>query len=337
MRYAAPISVIALGLVVLVGWVTAVPALQTIIPGVVSMKITTAGAFLTFGWAALRLRQGVFGSVAAAAGGILVVVMILSYVGLDLDLTDSDTGRHSVRPGVPSLGTIPGFILAALALYRPAIRLLCGRLLVAVGGVAYVGYLVAVPAMYYQFEWSTAMAVHSAAGFVLLGLALLPVPFVGVTHRSWMVGFAVALHFLWGLLLLMDGSAGKVTAIYTAGLWLPGGTREEGLTMLAVGFLALLGCARPHPSPVVHVGLLLPQQAVMVLSATGAVLAIRDASFADGVVRPRAFIAADQSATILTCVFHTFALLGIIAPDLLPWIREGSQWGRQTTQQSLSR
>jgi hypothetical protein len=54
--------------------------------------------------------------------------------------------------------------------------------------------------------------------------------------------------------------------------------------------------------------LLLPQQVILMMSAAGAVEAMWLAQFADGVLRPRAFIAADQMYSVLAAIGHTMAI-----------------------------
>jgi hypothetical protein len=62
--------------------------------------------------------------------------------------------------------------------------------------------------------------------------------------------------------------------------------------------------------------MLLPQQTLLMISACGAILAIYFSRYADGVVRPRPFIAADQIHVILAALGHTTA---VVAYVLHPW------------------
>lgn len=55
--------------------------------------------------------------------------------------------------------------------------------------------------------------------------------------------------------------------------------------------------------------LLLPQQALVVLTMLGGLTAIFTAQFADGVIRPRAFLLIDQSPIILLGLGHSWAML----------------------------
>lgn len=54
---------------------------------------------------------------------------------------------------------------------------------------------------------------------------------------------------------------------------------------------------------------LLPQQALLTLSAYAAVSAITAAHYGDGLMRPRVFILADQAPAMIALVLHTAALI----------------------------
>ncbi len=55
--------------------------------------------------------------------------------------------------------------------------------------------------------------------------------------------------------------------------------------------------------------LLLPQQILLMMGVSGAIEAIWLSQFADGVLRPRAFIAADQINSVLAAIGHTVAII----------------------------
>lgn len=113
------------------------------------------------------------------------------------------------------------------------------------------------------------------------------------------------LHFLQAMALYLDPSAMGVTSIYTMGRTL--GIPLSILTFVAVSCLALW-------SQFLSVGrakwlLLWPQQAVLFVSGGAAIGYIALAHFADGVPRSHAFIAADQSVTVLLALGHFWALI----------------------------
>jgi hypothetical protein len=120
---------------------------------------------------------------------------------------------------------------------------------------------------------------------------------------SIMVIYAISLHYVWSVILLTDSAALRVTAVdalhrFIPMPWLP-------MVLAAVASLALIAMAAQPPWFVV---LLLPQQILLVMSAAGAVEAIWIAQYADGAIRDRAFIAADQFYSILACIGHTVAI-----------------------------
>jgi hypothetical protein len=98
----------------------------------------------------------------------------------DLFVKDSGDAR-SVTPGRPSLPTIANFLLVALAailaLINPAPLLVMlraiGIYIGATGALAALGYIFGVPLLYYYIaDLNSAMALHTALLFVLLGTGL---------------------------------------------------------------------------------------------------------------------------------------------------------------------
>lgn len=130
-------------------------------------------------------------------------------------------------------------------------------------------------------------------------------------RSKWIIWAAIALHVLWGGLLLCDESAGWVTAIHLF-VHLCGSSTAAGIIYLCVSVMAACSLLRGRSS-VEYLELigLLPQQVILMISALGAVAAISRGMFADGVVRPRAFISADQGNDIIFCLFHTAAMIDV--------------------------
>lgn len=132
---------------------------------------------------------------------------------------------------------------------------------------------------------------------------------VALSGARWMVGIAIALHVLWGVILLFSAAPLGATPVHVyAGL----PHALAGLLFLFVAAVAALGVLR-LPSGWPEVLALLPQQAVLSVSAYGALQAIVVKHYGDGVVRPRLFILADQSPAILVMLLHTAAILAIAA------------------------
>lgn len=154
---------------------------------------------------------------------------------------------------------------------------------------------------------------------------------------SIMVLFAVALHLLWAVLIEVDHAALGATGVSALYLYIGaprmlafvdrmlafvdavlgavglgalhlsiGAPQLLAVVIACVALLALLGIFTRRPWIVV--ALLLPQQALLMMSAAGVIEAIWLAQFADGVFRPRAFIAADQMYSVLAAIGHTVAI-----------------------------
>ena len=140
--------------------------------------------------------------------------------------------------------------------------------------------------------------------------------------RHWIIWYAVAMHALWALALLMDARAAMCTGVHSLAAlfrdrWL------LTLVLLAASGATIWG----HFHQVSRVWLCIPQQFLLMVTALGAVGAIMRQSFADGVPRPAAFIFADQLPAVLAAVFHTLALLDM----------GGASWNRLVRGRSRSR
>ncbi len=120
---------------------------------------------------------------------------------------------------------------------------------------------------------------------------------------------AIVLHATWvGLLLVPHSGAPKSTPVHEV-YGIAGDSAWRAAALLAfVACAALMGMFR-EVTPGLKIVYLLPQQLVLGVSAAGAVLAIANSHYADGVPRPATFIAADQLAVILTWAGHTAAIM----------------------------
>lgn len=124
--------------------------------------------------------------------------------------------------------------------------------------------------------------------------------------RQWMILYAVLLHWVWGATLLSSSTPLGVTAISAIlTLGIVSGT-TVGLFYLLIAFLALIGIFAPRP---VNTIFLLPQTIVLWIGAYGASQAMWLGVFADGVIRPRSFLIADQAPAIIAAICHTGAVV----------------------------
>lgn len=117
------------------------------------------------------------------------------------------------------------------------------------------------------------------------------------------ISFASAIHFIWAALLLISPSpilAVPVSPLFALFHLTP---LAASIVLAGVAWLGLLGAERKADT--VSLLMLLPQQTLLLLSGMAAILAVGAAHYADGVIRPRTFILADQFPTILLGPLYT--------------------------------
>jgi hypothetical protein len=155
-----------------------------------------------------------------------------------------------------------------------------------------------------------------------------------VSH-VWIVWYAVVLHTAWACLLLLSSAVYGPTALRVFHD-LPRGLMAGAL--FSASGLAIWALTRHEPS-LKSLAALLPQQALLTLSACAAVAAVFVAHYGDGLVRPRLFILADQAPAIIAFVLHTAAVIEMHArrPDgeLLRIIRLFREGGPAEVQDDL--
>ena len=187
MTRAAGLLVAVLGCVVLIGWAVDNERLTRLCLDCATMKPLTALGFILagLGVSSIKSRHRCARDVQAATGGILLMSTswaVLGQLGFATAMIVQDDGHLSPVPGVPSLGAMAGFLLISVALFgralhddyfRGRLTRACGWVLLAIGGVALAGYALSAPLLYYYRAGnSTALAVHSAIGFCLLGAGM---------------------------------------------------------------------------------------------------------------------------------------------------------------------
>lgn len=120
-----------------------------------------------------------------------------------------------------------------------------------------------------------------------------------------MVLFAITLHLFWASCLLIDLSPLGVNAINALHRFIQPPPLLIA-TLVSVAVLAGIGIFHRNRWAVL---LLIPQQIILFMSASGALQSAWLGQFADGVMRPHTFIATDQIYSILLAVFHTVAIM----------------------------
>ena len=173
---------------VLAGWWLRIEAAVQVLPGAVPMQANTAIGFLFVGVALLLLgRRPAWSCGLATAAGALGLLTLVQYasgisLGIDTWLVDPWLTTKTSHPGRMAPNTAVGFILVALAVLSLSERIpanrrtllcaLCSVLAASLGGVALFGYVTGLETAY-GWHHVTQMAVHTAAGFAMIGTALL--------------------------------------------------------------------------------------------------------------------------------------------------------------------
>ena len=125
---------------------------------------------------------------------------------------------------------------------------------------------------------------------------------------KWIIWFAITTHLLWGTLILSFGeSVTWITAIHHTQELIPH-IPALGVVYLLAGLASIYG-AWKRVGTFLAIVTVLPQQFLLIYSAVGAIQAIALSQFADGVIRPREFLIADQFPAIFLAVGHTGALV----------------------------
>ncbi len=212
---AAALFVVAVGALVLAGWLLGIPALMRIVPGAVAMVPGTAVGFLLSGMA-LWLRAGersvwrlrVSGAAAAGAGLLGLMNLVEYFSGRDLGIDEllfrDPAGLTGAMPGRMAAATALSFVAFAAASLLPERReaswvvdtlaLVPGLL----GLVSLTGYIYGMPGFYWVGSYK-GMAIHTAVGFIGLTTgALFARPTGGVSRLvlSDTVGGEVARRML---------------------------------------------------------------------------------------------------------------------------------------------
>lgn len=189
--------VVLSGALVLAGWVFDIPVLKSISPAWISMKFDTALVFLLSGFTLYYIARAEEGAYDLAQVAIFITTLIIMlFMGVlffstlfgihtgaeDLFFKEGQDTVKTVVPGRPSVPTMVNFLLIALAGILTMIKAqslqfrlrLIGGLVVLIGLIAVFGYILNVPVLYYYIAGiNSAMALHTAVLFILLGSGLL--------------------------------------------------------------------------------------------------------------------------------------------------------------------
>jgi len=184
-RFAGFLS-LALGAVVLLGWYLHEPALIQVNPAFVPMQYNTALGFALGGLALLGVT-GPWPRIVWITGGVVLLTGILTLIeygfGVDLhidqlfmehyiDLKTSNPGR--MAPNTALCFSLTGLAALLTIRFRDRARISAwtatlGALIISLGIVALAGYMIGVEGAY-GWGHMTRMAIHTAAGFIVLGI-----------------------------------------------------------------------------------------------------------------------------------------------------------------------
>jgi len=182
--------VIAVGLLVLVGWLFDISALKSIVPGFGTMEASTALAFVLSGvslWLACITREHRWADlIAKGCATVIVLIGVLTlteYVfrrdlGIDQlflkDIEASESSYSGRMSPVTALNlALLGFALFLLnhRQYRWPVQVF-GITALIISGLALMGYAYGVPSLYHFFHYSS-IAIHTALTFTILCAGIL--------------------------------------------------------------------------------------------------------------------------------------------------------------------
>lgn len=124
---------------------------------------------------------------------------------------------------------------------------------------------------------------------------------------SIMVMFAIILHVWWALMIIVDASAVQATALEAVSRYIQP-PLFLAFVIIATAVMAVIAVIYNSAWIIIF---LIPQQAISMMGAAGAIEAIWLAQFADGTIRPRIFIATDQMYAVFVAIGHTIAVISL--------------------------
>jgi PAS domain S-box-containing protein len=213
-----------MGLLVIVGWVLDVDLLKSVIPGVVTMKVNTAvGLVLLAAGVLIKLKPHSTPGTRALVTTVACMVLVLAAVTLAEDLFSWNAGLdnllvpdtpgavESTHPGRMSPGSAFAFMTAAMGLLggtwlksrhiKAVVVTAAGMFLTVVGGLALAGHASEIISGYRWWNYA-GMALHTATGFLLVGLGMCVVAKKWNPPR-WSVDRMSTLGFAVGVLAML--------------------------------------------------------------------------------------------------------------------------------------
>lgn len=126
-------------------------------------------------------------------------------------------------------------------------------------------------------------------------------------RQSATILLALSLHLSQLVAILVDSSALNVTSVYPL-VFLLG---PQGTVVALFGSSVLVVVSFFMNVRKIRAMLLLPKLILLIISAVGAIDYMRLSHFADGVVRPQAFIVADQVLIVLLTLAYAWSVFAV--------------------------
>jgi len=190
-----PWIIMAVGLLVIIGWFTSTDFLIRITDNLPPMKFLSATFFVISGVQLLYLGDLIQQSPTRGARstiGLAATMIVLCSLGIVMNAVPTignlyDALPHEAKydawariPAVPSLATLVSFIIFSITILALPIipnkikplLVVSGNLIIAIGLIAVVGGALGIPELFYAFSWGGGMALHSGLLFALMGFCV---------------------------------------------------------------------------------------------------------------------------------------------------------------------
>jgi hypothetical protein len=136
-----------------------------------------------------------------------------------------------------------------------------------------------------------------------------------------MIWYAVILHLVWGIVGITNLSTPLFTTTFYGLLQLTGSSQlETSLILIGASVSSTLSLLKFRDRRDLGLLLVLPQQFLLLVSMGGAIQAVILSKFADGTIRPSAFILIDQFPAILVACLHSLAIFEMYSRRVSLWL-----------------
>lgn len=148
-------------------------------------------------------------------------------------------------------------------------------------------------------------------------------------YARWLFLGPALIHVWWGMCVIASPEPLLTTGIADVYLWCQADQFTTGALLLAVGVSSIGSLSIHDRSQRLAFAMLIPQQFVMLISATTALNCIHKSQFADGLPYDWLFIAADQCYVFVIGVCHTCLIV-----EVYIWEGVRDWWNTESSQYS---